>query len=47
MYISKTGIAAIAAAYIAVPLLLGSNTYVLGLIVSAMIIGGLSRLFRK
>lgn len=42
MYVSKTGFAVIAAAYVAVPLLLGSNSYVMSLIVAAMIIGGIA-----
>ena len=39
---SWKGLAAIAAAYVAVPLLLGSNNYVMSLVVAAMIIGGIA-----
>ncbi|NMG32581.1 branched-chain amino acid ABC transporter permease [Aromatoleum evansii] len=42
MKMSRTGLALIAAAYIAVPLLLGSNNYVMSLVVAAMIIGGIA-----
>jgi branched-chain amino acid transport system permease protein len=39
---SWKALAAIAAAYVAVPLLLGSNNYVMSLVVAAMIIGGIA-----
>lgn len=42
MSMSKAGLATIAAAYVLVPLLLGSNNYVMSLIVAAMIIGGIA-----
>jgi len=42
MHVSKIGIAAIIAAYVAVPLLLGSNNYVMSLIVAAMVVGGIA-----
>lgn len=42
MKMSKTGLAVIAAAYLLVPLLLGSNSYVMSIIVAAMIIGGIA-----
>lgn len=42
MRISKIAIAAIATTYVVVPLLLGSNNYVMSLIIAAMIIGGIA-----
>jgi branched-chain amino acid transport system permease protein len=42
MNISKTNVALVLAAYIAVPLLLGSNAYVMSLIVAALVIGGIA-----
>ena len=42
MNISKTNLALVLAAYIAVPLVLGSNAYVMSLVVAAMVIGGIA-----
>jgi branched-chain amino acid transport system permease protein len=42
MNISKTNVALVLAAYIAVPLLLSSNAYVMSLIVAALVIGGIA-----
>jgi branched-chain amino acid transport system permease protein len=42
MNIGKTNLALILAAYIAVPLLLGGNAYVMSLVVAALVIGGIA-----
>ena len=42
MHVSKGGLICVALAYVAVPVLLGSNNYVMSLIVAALIMGGVA-----